>query len=374
MLSKAKVSVIMSVYNGDRYLKESIESILNQTFTDFEFIIIDDGSSDSSWDILTEYASKDRRVRLFKNEENIGLTQSLNKGLRLAKGEYIARQDADDISLPARFEKQVSYMELHRSVALVSTGVQYIDDKNNKLATHTPPTDLVMLQWELLFRNPIRHSTVLWRRELVNSKVGDYNPNFAYSQDYDLWVRISEQLIIDTLPLVLVVMRQHSKSITLTKLNVQDALVNRVAYRKITTYFPTKRLTEQDIADLRAMPRLKYHLQYQHFANLSATRFQQAAYEYLRLWQQFCKANSVTRNALSLQALQQEVEQDLVDLLRHCKQKIWLTIGLELVLFYLRDRPNRTLALSYTLLQILAKATLISWYRSLRSIQPLKNA
>jgi glycosyltransferase involved in cell wall biosynthesis len=364
----------MSVYNGDRYLKESIESILNQTFTDFEFIIIDDGSSDSSWDILTEYASKDRRVRLFKNEENIGLTQSLNKGLRLAKGEYIARQDADDISLPARFEKQVSYMELHRSVALVSTGVQYIDDKNNKLATHTPPTDLVMLQWELLFRNPIRHSTVLWRRELVNSKVGDYNPNFAYSQDYDLWVRISEQLIIDTLPLVLVVMRQHSKSITLTKLNVQDALVNRVAYRKITTYFPTKRLTEQDIADLRAMPRLKYHLQYQHFANLSATRFQQAAYEYLRLWQQFCKANSVTRNALSLQALQQEVEQDLVDLLRHCKQKIWLTIGLELVLFYLRDRPNRTLALSYTLLQILAKATLISWYRSLRSIQPLKNA
>ena len=100
-----KVSVVMSVHNGSHYLHEAVESILNQTFTDFEFITIDDFSTDSSWEILTKYADQDQRIKLFKNEENLGLTKSLNKGLKLAQGDYIARQDADDVSLPERFEK-----------------------------------------------------------------------------------------------------------------------------------------------------------------------------------------------------------------------------------------------------------------------------
>ncbi|PSO83704.1 MAG: hypothetical protein BRC41_11810, partial [Cyanobacteria bacterium QH_9_48_43] len=102
----SKISVVMPVYNGANYIREAVESILNQTFTDFEFIVIDDCSTDRSWEILTKYANQDQRVKLFKNEENLGVTKSLNKGLKLAQGDYIARQDADDVSLPERFEKQ----------------------------------------------------------------------------------------------------------------------------------------------------------------------------------------------------------------------------------------------------------------------------
>ena len=102
-----KISVIMSVYDGERHLGESVESVLNQTFTDFEFIIFEDGSTDSTWDILTDYSKGDQRIVLVQNRENIGLTKSLNRGLKLAKGRYIARQDADDVSLPERLATQI---------------------------------------------------------------------------------------------------------------------------------------------------------------------------------------------------------------------------------------------------------------------------
>jgi glycosyltransferase involved in cell wall biosynthesis len=106
-----KVSVLMSVYNGESHLGEAVEGILKQTFTDFEFIIVDDGSTDSTWSILSEYATRDKRIVLLQNKNNIGLAQSLNKGLAMARGEYIARQDADDISLSVRFANQVEYLD-----------------------------------------------------------------------------------------------------------------------------------------------------------------------------------------------------------------------------------------------------------------------
>ena len=106
-MHQPKVSVVMSAYNGERYLREAVESILNQTFNDFEFIIIDDGSTNSTGQILSSYAAQDPRIVLIRNRENIGLTKSLNKGLALARGEYIARMDADDVSLPNRFSEQV---------------------------------------------------------------------------------------------------------------------------------------------------------------------------------------------------------------------------------------------------------------------------
>ncbi len=130
MSENPKVSVIMSVYNGDKYLREAIESILNQTFTDFEFIIVNDGSTDNSLEIIESY--DDERIKTINNKKNIGLTKSLNKALKFAKGKYIARQDADDVSLPNRFEKQVEYLDSHPEVALVGTSV-YLIDENGKI-------------------------------------------------------------------------------------------------------------------------------------------------------------------------------------------------------------------------------------------------
>ncbi len=128
-----RVSVLMSVYNGERFLRDSVESILGQTFTDFEFLILDDGSTDSTCEILEEYANKDARIVLVRNDRNLGLTRSLNKGLRLVRGEYLARQDADDISLPKRLEMQVKFLDAHPEVGVVGSALEIIDENGNTI-------------------------------------------------------------------------------------------------------------------------------------------------------------------------------------------------------------------------------------------------
>ena len=125
-----KLSVIMPAYNAEKYIGEAIESILNQTFTDFEFIIIDDGSSDHTADIIKGF--HDERIRFIQNEKNSGVANTLNKGLELSQGEYIARMDADDISLPARFEKQVAFMEANPDVAVVGCGIELFGMSHEK--------------------------------------------------------------------------------------------------------------------------------------------------------------------------------------------------------------------------------------------------
>lgn len=228
-----KVSVIMSVYNGSRYLSQSLESILNQTFTDFEFIIVDDGSTDNTWEILTEYAARDSRIILIRNEKNIGLTKSLNKGLARAQGEYIARQDADDFSLPDRFEHQVRFLDTHSEVGVLGTAFYIIDEDGNVSGTVTPPQESALLHWLLLFCNPIPHPTVMARRKLICA-VNGYNPEFVTAQDYDLWARLSDITRFAILPIPLVCYRRHTKSITYQYNNIQKFNTLKVAQRLIS--------------------------------------------------------------------------------------------------------------------------------------------
>ncbi|MBZ0310357.1 MAG: glycosyltransferase, partial [Anaerolineae bacterium] len=122
-----EISVVMSVYNGEAYLKQAVESILNQTFPDFEFIILNDCSIDRTANILQDYAERDSRIKILHNEQNLGLTASLNRGLRAAQGAYIARQDADDISLPTRFAEQVHFLNQNPDVVLVSGNIEQIN-------------------------------------------------------------------------------------------------------------------------------------------------------------------------------------------------------------------------------------------------------
>ena len=165
------ISVLMSVYNGELCLTEAIESILNQTFRDFEFLIINDGSTDSSWEIIQRYADKDQRIVPI-TQENIGLTKSLNKGILTAKGEFIARQDSDDLSLPKRFDKQLPWVK-DRGYDLCCSRTWLLE-----LQRATPnlgywlPKGLVMLR-----QNPFIHGTYLMRKESIN-KLGGYNENF----------------------------------------------------------------------------------------------------------------------------------------------------------------------------------------------------
>lgn len=212
-----KVSVIMSVYNGARYLQAAIDSILQQTFNEFEFIIVNDASTDNSLAIICEYAKSDRRIRLVENEENIGLTRSLNKGLGIAQGKYIARQDADDVSLPERFEKQVATFEKHPDVVLVSCDMDVIDGHSNFVRRDVRSAESMWVKWLLIFYNHIGgHSQVMFRRETA-LQLGGYANDFRYSQDYEFWCRLSTAGDIVILPDVLHNQRLHNQRITSQK-------------------------------------------------------------------------------------------------------------------------------------------------------------
>ena len=212
-----KISVVMSVYNGTRYLQESVESIFNQSFANFEFIIIDDASTDNTWKILVDYADQDQRIKLLKNEKNIGLTKSLNKGLKLVRGEYIARQDADDVSLLQRFEKQVAFLDRHSEAVLVSCDIERIDAEGCHIGKFQRACEPDLVFWYLLFYNRLAgHSQVMFRRESVMNLDG-YCENYRYSQDYELWCRLVETGKIVILPEVLLQQRFHSQRVSAAK-------------------------------------------------------------------------------------------------------------------------------------------------------------
>lgn len=184
-MKNPKITVLMSVYNGENYLKEAIDSILGQTFKDFEFLIIDDGSTDSSLNIIKSYT--DTRIRLVPNEQNIGLTKSLNRGLGLALGEYIARMDVDDISLPKRLETQIKALEATLADICFCRSI-FVNEINGK--EHVwQEKDWLFTRWRGLFENEYGlHSAVMFRR-LSILRIGGYDKSFIQAQDYDLWDR-----------------------------------------------------------------------------------------------------------------------------------------------------------------------------------------
>ena len=201
-----RVSVVMSVHNEERYVSKAIQSILEQTFADFEFIIIDDGSADRTTSILTAYQQKDARIRVLRHQLKKGLAQSLNEGIRIARGRYIARMDADDISLPTRFEKQVAFLDTHPKVGLVGTLCYEIDEKDAIVRKWSLPSNPSDLKKALLRFNPLIHTSVMIRKEVFN-EIGYYNEKLRYSQDYELWLRISRNYEIANLPEPLVMLR-----------------------------------------------------------------------------------------------------------------------------------------------------------------------
>lgn len=207
----------MSVYNGEKYLREAVDSILNQTFTDFEFIIINDGSTDGTREILESYS--DSRIRLF-HQENIGLTKSLNKGLKSVLGEYIARQDADDISHRDRIDYQVSFLDKHMCIGLVGTNVAFIDQRGTIFSFWRPPTTHDDIRKQLLKGNSFCHGSVMFRKECLET-VGYYREQFRYTQDYDLWFRISDKYEVANIERILYKFRRNSHTISRKKLSKQ---------------------------------------------------------------------------------------------------------------------------------------------------------
>ncbi len=182
------VSVLMSVHNDLQYLRESIDSILYQTFGDFEFILIDDGSTDDSGSFLKNLS--DPRVKLLVNPSNIGLTASLNIGLDLARGKYLARMDADDISEPLRLERQVGFLEAHPHIGIVGCSRHLIDEEGKSIAIAPALEDDLAIRWKCLMGNPFAHPTVMIRRQVLLDNALRYDRSFRTAQDYELWTRL----------------------------------------------------------------------------------------------------------------------------------------------------------------------------------------
>ena len=218
------ISVVMSVYNGEKYLRESIESILNQTYKNFEFIIINDGSKDNSIDTLLEHQVRDPRI-VVVNQNNVGLTRSLNRAIELSRCEYIARQDADDISLPTRLEKQLNYMVNHPEVAVIGC-LGDVFNVNGVLRTgRDPKYSRKGIKRHLASKNLFMHGSAMMRKSCL-AKVGFYREFFRHSQDYDLWLRLSERFDLAILPEPLYQYRITADAISVSRFLVQKRYAN----------------------------------------------------------------------------------------------------------------------------------------------------
>lgn len=216
------VSVLTAIHNEEKYLHEAIGSILNQSFSDFELIIINDASTDNSGTILQSY--NDSRMRVINNPQNLGLTKSLNIGLGLAEGRYIARMDGDDISMPDRLREQAGFLDKHPDVGLVGSSVVQIDEAGNKIVDFRYETDMARLRRELYLNNQFCHGSVMFRKECID-KVHGYREEFRYAQDYDLYLRIAESYDVANLEGFFYKWRFDPSSISIDKKLSQDKYV-----------------------------------------------------------------------------------------------------------------------------------------------------
>lgn len=211
------ISVLMPVYNCEEFIEASIKSILNQSFSNFEFIIIDDASNDNTLKIIKEL--NDPRIRLVEKTKNSGYSNSLNIGLKLAKGEFIARMDGDDISILNRFEKQLAFMKTHPEVIVCGTGYSVIGNEQIKLN----PEMHEQIKLGLLRGNCIVHPSVLMRNSVIKEYNLSYNPNMEPSEDYDFWVRLLAHGKLHNLPEVLINYRIHGNSVSRKKAKQQES-------------------------------------------------------------------------------------------------------------------------------------------------------
>ena len=244
-----KLTVLMSVYNGQQYLAQAIESILEQTFEDFEFLIINDGSTEPVGKIIS--SNKDDRIVLV-NQENVGLTRSLNRGLALARGVYVARMDSDDISMRTRLQAEVAELEADENLDLVGSFFDMVDEHGNLIERKELILDPIYRLWRLQFHNNYGHGSVMFRKDSVKA-AGMYDEKLRYAQDYDLWSRLTMKSNTKVIPEFLYQYRMVSRGGQASVANYDAQLLNaiRVSNRSLMACNPS--LTETDCEELRAL-------------------------------------------------------------------------------------------------------------------------
>jgi len=245
------ISVIMSVYNGETYLKESVESILKQTFKDFEFIIINDGSTDKSLEIINRYKKLDDRIILI-SRENRGLIASLNEGIKKAKGKYIARMDADDISLATRFEEQIKFMEENPDIGVCGSWIEVFgENKNDTIWKMQKSND--ELKVRLLFSVPVAHPSVMMKKDIIDKYNLKYKEAYKHAEDYQFWLDFSRYTNFSNIQKVLFRYRYLDTSVS----RVADSSQDDTRYNIIQSIF-TQVLKKLNIKNTEEENRLHF--------------------------------------------------------------------------------------------------------------------
>lgn len=212
-MSTPAVSVLMPAFNAERFIGASIRSVLAQDFDDFELLIVDDGSTDGTAELVEDF--HDKRIRLLRNETNCGLVETLNKGLREARGTWVARQDADDLSRTDRLGRQLAYFRDNPDDVVVASEARLIDERDRGCGLLRLPRTRDQLRWDLCFRNPVPHSSVMMHREKVLGEFGGY-PQYVASEDYALWSRVAAKNRFGLLKRALVDYRIHPLSVMMS--------------------------------------------------------------------------------------------------------------------------------------------------------------
>lgn len=239
------ISVILPVFNAEQFVGQAIESILQQTFDDFELIAIDDGSTDHSLKILNKYASADRRIKIISREHQ-GLVVSLNQGVDLARGQWIARMDADDISLPQRFERQLKWIE-QTGADICGSWMQLFGTADKRVIKHPQTEEAIKMK--LIFGTPLGHSSVIMKTELI--KQLRYNKAWKACEDYDLWERVAHtEWRMTNVPEILLLIRQHKAQISTTKFLLQHQGSQKIRRRYLEYIFDLMKLEKEWIDDM----------------------------------------------------------------------------------------------------------------------------
>ena len=219
-----RVTVLTPVKNGERYLDRAVASIIDQSYRDFEYIIINDGSTDGTPAILDQWAARDARIHVLHNARSLNASGAIHRGLAVARGEYVAVLDSDDLAYPTRLAEQVAYLDAHPKVALVGSQVQVIDEQDKKLKISEFPVLPCLAHWQLFFVTPVLHSAAMMRRELV-ARVGNYSTRAWAAGDYELFTRLAQVGEIANLPTTLVAYRRWSSQMTSTHRRIQNGQV-----------------------------------------------------------------------------------------------------------------------------------------------------
>lgn len=275
--NKPKVSVVMSISNEPlQWIRLAVESTLNQTYSDFEYIIVcDNPSFEEGIAYIAGTAASDPRIRLVVNDSNIGPTRSFNRAIGTATGEYIARMDADDIAFPERLEKQVAYLDANPEISVCSTDVHIID-RNGKITRRNKYRNKRSQAMNVIF-NGMAHPSVMFRRSLLEVRNPIYNEDYIYSQDYELWTYlILKGHLFHTIEVPLLYYRKSALQISQAKKDIQNSLFKKAHREFIINWLLSREIiTQEDSTDLKIM--LKKASQ-----ALLSTRKEDADWEYLR--------------------------------------------------------------------------------------------